>query len=193
LLPEFKNKPLSDFSNPAKRNAFQAALSRIEARLPLQGQNRIAGQRVGAVKTFDSVNPADPKQVIGHFPEGTVEDANRAVEAAAKAFESWSRTAPRERWEKLLQIASILRNRKHEFSSMMVLEESKSWVEADADTAEAIDFCEYYAREMERLANPPPLVPYPGEKTEIEYLPLGVCAVIPPWNFPLSQWPRMLK
>jgi 1-pyrroline-5-carboxylate dehydrogenase len=86
----------------------------------------------------------------------------------------------------LLKIASILRTRKHDFSAMMVLEESKSWVEADADTAEAIDFCEYYAREEERIANPPPLVPYPGEQTEIEYLPLGVCAVIPPWNFPLA-------
>jgi 1-pyrroline-5-carboxylate dehydrogenase len=69
---------------------------------------------------------------------------------------------------------------------MMVLEESKSWAEADADTAEAIDFCEFYAREMERLAVPQPLTPYPGEKNEIEHIPLGVCVVIPPWNFPLA-------
>ena len=69
---------------------------------------------------------------------------------------------------------------------MIVVEESKSWPEADGDTAEAIDFCEFYARDMERLAQPEPLTPYPGEKNELEYIPLGVCAVIPPWNFPLA-------
>ena len=186
MLPEFTNEPLTDFSAPANRKAFEEALSKVQARLPIQGQNRIGGERVGAAKTFESVNPCDPKQVIGRFPEGTAQDANRAVDAAAKAFESWGKTPPRERWEKILRIASILRNRKHEFSAMMVLEEAKSWGEADGDTAEAIDFCEFYARDMERLAHPPPLVPYPGEKTEMEYLPLGVCAVIPPWNFPLA-------
>ena len=108
------------------------------------------------------------------------------MEAAAAAFPAWSRTPPRERWELLLRISSILRERKHEFSAMMVLEESKSWAEADGDTAEAIDFCEFYAREMERLAQPQPLTPYPGEKNHLEYIPLGVAAVIPPWNFPLA-------
>jgi 1-pyrroline-5-carboxylate dehydrogenase len=93
---------------------------------------------------------------------------------------------PEERSALLLRVASIFRRRKHEFSAMMVLEESKSWAEGDADTAEAIDFCEFYAREMERLAQPQPLTPYPGEKNELEFIPLGVCAVIPPWNFPLA-------
>ena len=186
MLPEFRNEALTDFSNPANKDAFSAALARVEGRLPIEGKNRIGRERAGAAKTFESVNPCDPKQAIGRFPEGTAADGNRAVDEAAKAFESWGRTPAKERIEKIVKIASILRTRKHEFSAMMVLEESKSWVEADADTAEAIDFCEFYAREMERLANPPPLVPYPGEKTEIEYLPLGVCAVIPPWNFPLA-------
>ena len=186
MLPEFRNEPLTDFSADVNRNAFSAALARVEARLPIQGQNRIGREREGAARSFESVNPCDPKRVIGRFPEGTADDAHRAVDEAQKAFGAWSRTPASQRWERLLKIASILRTRKHEFSAMMVLEESKSWVEADADTAEAIDFCEFYAREMERLANPPPLVPYPGEKTEIEYLPLGVCAVIPPWNFPLA-------
>jgi 1-pyrroline-5-carboxylate dehydrogenase len=86
----------------------------------------------------------------------------------------------------VLRVASILRRRKHEFSAMMVLEESKAWAEADGDTAEAIDFCEFYAREMERLAQPQPLTPYPGERNELEHIALGVCVVIPPWNFPLA-------
>ena len=186
MLPEFKNEPLTDFSVESNRAAFAAALKKIEARLPLQGANRIGGQRVDAAKHLESVNPCDKKQVIGRFPEGTVEDANRAVDAAAKAFETWSRTSPHERSQLLVRIAKILRDRKHEHSAMMVLEEAKSWPEADGDTAEAIDFCEFYAREMERLSQPQPLTPYPGEKNELEYLPLGVCAVIPPWNFPLA-------
>ncbi|HYT31857.1 MAG TPA: aldehyde dehydrogenase family protein, partial [Thermoanaerobaculia bacterium] len=96
------------------------------------------------------------------------------------------RTPAADRVQLLVRIAAILRKRKHEFSAMMVLEESKSWPEADGDTTEAIDFCEFYAREMERLAEPQPLTPYPGEKNELQFLPMGVCAVIPPWNFPLA-------
>ena len=186
MLPEFKNEPLTDFSKESNRAAFADALRRVEARLPIKGQNRIGGVKTGAAKTMDSVNPARRSQVIGHFPQGSREDGQRAVEAAASAFPAWSRTRPEERWKTILRIAAILRERKHEFSAMMVLEESKSWAEADGDTAEAIDFCEFYAREMERLAQPQPLTPYPGEKNELEFLPLGVCAVIPPWNFPLA-------
>ena len=200
MLPEFKNEPLTDFSQEANRKAFAEALRKVESRLPIEGKNRIGKEKVGAArasaeaatalqrrrKTFQSFNPCRRSQVIGRFPEGTREDAARAVEAAAEAFPAWSRTSPRERWERVLAIAAILRDRKHEFSAMMVLEESKSWPEADGDTAEAIDFCEFYARDMERLAQPEPLTPYPGERNELEYIPLGVCAVIPPWNFPLA-------
>jgi 1-pyrroline-5-carboxylate dehydrogenase len=186
LLPEFRNEPLTDFSVESNRDAFAAAFRKVEARLPLEGANRIGGERVGADKTFESVNPCRKTQVIGRFPEGTAADANRAVDAAAKTFESWGRTPAKKRWELVIAIAKILRDRKHEFSAMMVLEEGKSWAEADGDTAEAIDFSEFYAREMERLSQPQPLTPYPGEKNQLEYLPLGVCAVIPPWNFPLA-------
>jgi 1-pyrroline-5-carboxylate dehydrogenase len=186
LLPEFRNESLTDFSVEANRNAFRAALSRIEKRLPIAGKNRIGGKTAGAAKSFESRNPCDPGQLIGRFPEGTIADASRAVEAATRAFGAWSRFPADERAALLLRVAVILRRRKHEFSAMMVLEESKSWAEADADTAEAIDFCEFYAREMERLAVPQLLTPYPGEKNEIEHIPLGVCVVIPPWNFPLA-------
>ena len=186
MLPEFRNEPLTDFSVESNRAAFREALARLEARLPIEGKNHIAGKDVGASKTFESVNPCDPKQIIGRFPQGTKEDAERAVEAAWRAFPEWSRVSPEERSALLVRIAAIFRKRKHDFSAMMVLEESKSWPEADADTAEAIDFCEFYAREMERLAQPQPLTPYPGEKNALEFIPLGVCAVIPPWNFPLA-------
>jgi 1-pyrroline-5-carboxylate dehydrogenase len=186
LLPEFRNEALTDFSLEVHRNAFRAALARVEKRLPIQGKNRIGGRTVGGGKRFESLNPCDPKQVIGRFPEGTAADADAALEAATKAFPGWSRMPADERSALLLRIASILRRRKHEFSAMMVLEESKAWAEADGDTAEAIDFCEFYAREMERLAEPQPLTPYPGEQNELRHIPLGVAVVIPPWNFPLA-------
>ena len=167
-LPEFRNETLTDFSVPSNREAFAEALAKVEARLPIRGSNRIGGEKVGAEKTFQSVNPSLRTQVIGIFPEGTRADADRAVEAAASSFSTWSRTTPQQRWNLLVHIASILRKRKHEFSAMMVLEESKSWSEADGDTAEAIDFAEFYAREMERLSQPQPLTPFPGEKNELE-------------------------
>jgi 1-pyrroline-5-carboxylate dehydrogenase len=186
LLPEFRNEPFTDFSIESNARAFRAALAKIEKRLPLKGQNRIGGKRVGASKSFTSVNPCDFRQVIGKFPEGTVADAGKAVDAATAAFAAWSRTPAEERAAAVLRIASAIRKRKHEFSAMMVLEESKSWAEADGDTAEAIDFCEFYAREMERLSQPQPLTPYPGEQNGLEHIPLGVAVVIPPWNFPLA-------
>jgi len=186
LLSEFKNEPLTDFGVEANRKAFEEALKTVESRLLIQGKNHIGGKEADAAKHFESFNPAKKTQVIGRFPEGSSEDAVRAVEAAHKAFPSWSRTPTADRVRLLVKIADILRKRKHEFSAMMALEESKSWPEADGDTAEAIDFCEFYAREMERLAEPQPLTPYPGEKNELQFLPMGVCAVIPPWNFPLA-------
>ncbi len=186
MLPEFRNEPFTDFSVDANAKAFRAALAAVEKRLPIKGKNRIGGKDFGAPKDFESLNPSDFKQVIGRFPEASAADASRAVDAATKAFPSWSRTPHAERSALVLRIASILRRRKHEFSAMMVLEESKSWAEADGDTAEAIDFCEFYAREMERLALPQPLTPYPGEYNELEHIPLGVAVVIPPWNFPLA-------
>ena len=186
MLPEFRNEPLTDFSVPANRAAFAEALARVEQRLPIQGSIVIGGRRSGASKSFDSINPCDPSHVVGRFPEGTPADAARALDAAEKAFPSWSAIPPAERAAVLLRIAWDLRRRKHEFSAMMVLEESKSWAEADGDTAEAIDFCEFYAREMLRLAEPQPLTPFPGENNELEHIPLGVCVVIPPWNFPLA-------
>ncbi len=186
MLSEFKNEPLTDFSVEGNRRDFAEALNKVESRLPIQGKNHIGGKEADAAKHFESFNPSKKTQVIGRFPEGSSEDAVRAVEAAHKAFPSWSRTPAADRVQLLVRIAAILRKRKHEFSAMMVLEESKSWPEADGDTTEAIDFCEFYAREMERLAEPQPLTPYPGEKNELQFLPMGVCAVIPPWNFPLA-------
>jgi len=146
----------------------------------------IGGRRENAPRTFDSTNPARPAEVVGRFASATVEQANRAVDAAFEAFRTWSRVPAAERAAYLVEAARRMRDRRHVFSAWMVLEIGKSWAEADADTAEAIDFMEYYAREMLRYAGPQPVHQMPGEKDTLVYLPIGAGAVIPPWNFPLA-------
>ncbi len=86
----------------------------------------------------------------------------------------------------LIRAATLLRERKFEFDAWLVVEAGKTWPEAEAEVAEAIDFCEYYARQMVRFASPEAVVQMPGERDELVYLPLGAGVIIPPWNFPLA-------
>ncbi|HWP85463.1 MAG TPA: L-glutamate gamma-semialdehyde dehydrogenase [Terriglobia bacterium] len=185
-LGEFRNEPLTDFSQPEQVRAMEEALAKVRSQLGREYEIVINGERIRTAEKFRSINPARPDQVVGIFQKGTPELAARAVEAAAERFQSWQRVPAAERAGLLLRVASLLRRKKFELSAWMVLEVGKNWAEADADTAEAIDFCEFYAREMLRLAGPQPLTPVPGERNELRYIPLGVGAVIPPWNFPLA-------
>ena len=184
MLTPFRNEPLTDFSQPENAHAFQAALNRVRAELGRTYPIIIGGERIQTAETFDSVNPANPSQVVGRFAKANAELAHRAVEVATQAFEMWKTVPPEVRARYLLKAAAIMRRRKHEFSAWIVYEVGKSWAEADADTAEAIDFLEFYAREMIRLSGSQPVIAYPGREAELRYIPLGVGAVIPPWNFP---------
>jgi 1-pyrroline-5-carboxylate dehydrogenase len=186
MLAEFKNEPLTDFSRPENRAAFEAALAKVQAELGRERPLIIGGERIRVGKTFDSLNPSQPSQIVGKFQSATPKEAENAIHAAEAAFTTWQRVAPRDRADILVRTAAILRERKHEFSATMVLEVGKTWPEADGDTAEAIDFCEFYAREALRYAGEQPLTRLPEERNELRYLPLGVGLVIPPWNFPLA-------
>ncbi len=146
----------------------------------------IGGERLKGEKLFDSINPAKPSEVLGRFNAASKAQAAQAVETAHRTFATWSRVPAAERAAYLIEAAKKMRERRHTFSAWMVLEVGKSWIEADADTAEAIDFMEYYAREMLRYDGPQPVVQVKGEMNQLVYLPLGVGAVIPPWNFPLA-------
>src|SRR5258708_7534261 len=185
IFTPFKNEPLTDFSVPENVAAFQQAIDLVRSQLGQKYPLHIAGNEFWTGDTFDSINPARPSEVIGTFARGRKEDAERAVLAAATAFESWRYTDPNERARYLFKAAHEMRRRKHEFSAWMVFEIGKSWAEADADTAEAIDFLEYYARQMILMTGASStLVSYPGEEGQLQYIPLGVGAVLPPWNFP---------
>ncbi|MBZ5584240.1 MAG: L-glutamate gamma-semialdehyde dehydrogenase [Acidobacteriia bacterium] len=185
-LSEFRNEPLIDFSLPANRQAMEKALAEVRAAFGREYQLRIGGEWIATGDKLVSVNPSDPKEVVGVHHKATAELAKRAVESAWAAFPAWSRTPAEERVRMLLDASRILRARKMEFDAWLVYEAGKTWPEADADVSEAIDFCEYYAREMTRLAGPQPVCQLPGEHDEMLYLPLGVGIVIPPWNFPLA-------
>lgn len=186
MATEFRNEPLTDFSKEENAAAMRAAIEKVKGELGGEYPLVIGGERINTGDTLSSINPANRAQVVGSFHKATKELANRAVETAYGTFKTWSATPATERADILFRVAALMRERKHEFSALMIHEVSKTWPEADGDTAEAIDFCEFYAREALRYAVPQPLTKITGEDNNLDYIPLGVCVVIPPWNFPLA-------
>src|ERR1700693_3749303 len=185
-IPAFSNESVADFSKPANREAMEKALRDVRAQFGREYDLVIAGRREKTADKLKSLNPSRSSEVVGIHSKATAALANEAVEAAYEYFPQWASTPPEMRVEMLLRAAALIRTRKFEFDSWLVYEAGKTWPEADADVSEAIDFCEYYARQMQRLAHPDPVVQLPGEKDEMVYLPLGVGVIIPPWNFPLA-------
>jgi 1-pyrroline-5-carboxylate dehydrogenase len=182
-ISPFKNEVVKDFKDPADVAAMEAALARLEQGLGRDYPLVIGGRRVETSKRIRSLNPADPQEVVGSVSSASKAEAMEAIEAAAQAFESWKQRSLPQRAEYIFRAAELLRRRRFDYDALLVLEVGKSWVEADGDIAEAIDFLEFYAREALRYAGEQPVVPIAGERNELIYIPLGVGAVIPPWNF----------
>jgi 1-pyrroline-5-carboxylate dehydrogenase len=185
---EFKNEPFTDFTKPDNAEVMRAAIEKVRGELGREYACIINGARVDLQAKFQSYNPANKNEVVGVFSEGDADTSlvELAITAATNAFKTWRNVPPAERAEYLFKIADIMRQRKHELSAWMVFEVSKTWAEADGDTAEAIDFMEFYGREMLRWSQEQPVTKIAGEENTLEYIPLGVGAVIPPWNFPLA-------
>ena len=171
---------------PANRRAIETALQKVRSEFGHEYDLLIGGERVKTAEKLRSLNPSRPSEVVGIHQKATPELASRAIESAYNYFPEWAATSPESRVRKLLAAAQLLREHKFEFDAWLVYEAGKTWPEAEADVSEAIDFCEYYAREMLRLSGPQPVLQMPGERDELRYLPLGVGIVIPPWNFPLA-------
>jgi 1-pyrroline-5-carboxylate dehydrogenase len=186
MLPPFQNEPLTDFSNERNAAEMREAIANVEAGFGREYPLVIGGKRYTTGDMLASPNPSNYDEVVGLIHKATVEMADKAIEEATAAFKEWKNVAPEVRARYLLKVAALLRRRKAEFAALMVLEVGKSWVEADADVAEAIDFADFYAREMIRYGGTHPLTPLAGEQNELYYIPLGVGVVIPPWNFPLA-------
>lgn len=181
----FRNEPLSDFSREDHRQAMQEALADVKRRLGQTYPLVIGGKDLNRPDTADSLNPSHKREVVGRWVKATPEDAQRAIAAAKEAFPAWRDTEPAKRADFLLRAAEAMRRRRFELAAWEVYECAKNWREADADVAEAIDFCEYYAREMLRLARPS-RIDVPGEENALFYEPRGIAVVIAPWNFPLA-------
>ncbi len=185
-MKPFRNEKLTDFTISKNNLLMVEALKKVRRSLGKEYPLIIAGKRIRTSEKFNSINPSDPDQIVGIFQQADERIAVEAIEKAAKAFEKWRFEKPEKRASYLFKMAEIMRRRKMELAAWMVYEVGKSWAEADADVAEAIDFCEFYGREAIRYGKPQPVIQIPGEKSELFYIPLGVAAVIPPWNFPLA-------
>jgi 1-pyrroline-5-carboxylate dehydrogenase len=182
----FRNEQIIDFSKAKNVQLQKEAIDKVRKKLGKTYELIIGGKKVRTEKTFGSFNPSNKDELIAAFYKGTAELADKAILEAEKAFQTWRYVPAEQRANLLFKAVEIARRRRFEINSYMILEAGKNFTEADADTAEAIDFIEFYAREMIRYASKQPITPIKGEKNELVYIPLGVGVVIPPWNFPFA-------
>lgn len=186
MVQPYKHEPLTDFSTEENRQAYLKGLTTVEGYLGQDYDLVIGGERISTEDKIVSYNPANKEEVVGRVSKANKELAEKAMQAAVEAFKTWKKTKPEVRADVLFKAATMIRRRKHEFSALMTKEAGKPWREADADTAEAIDFLEFYGRQMLLLKDGVPVVSRPNEDNRYNYIPLGVGIIISPWNFPLA-------
>ncbi|MBI4584660.1 MAG: L-glutamate gamma-semialdehyde dehydrogenase [Planctomycetes bacterium] len=182
----FQNLPVADFQKAGEREKLEAAQRAVHGSLGRDYPLRLGGENRATGDWVVSRDPGNPQVVVGRAARADAGLIDQAVEAAARAFESWRRVPHQERARLLFKTAALFRRQRYELDAWIILEAGKTWVEADADTAEAIDFLEFYGRDMLRYGQGQRLAPVAGEDNRLDYRPLGVVAVIPPWNFPAA-------
>jgi 1-pyrroline-5-carboxylate dehydrogenase len=185
-LADFRNLALLDFSIPENKSAMERAIAKVRSELGKEYPLIIGDEKLYVDDKIRSLNPSNCEEVVGISQNATLEMVEKAISTAEKAFADWGSRSAEERVSYLMKVCDMMKARRMELGAWMVIETGKSWVEADADVAETIDFCDYYCRLALKLAHPDPLIPYAGEENECMYIPLGVGVVIPPWNFPLA-------
>ncbi len=182
----FQNDPLLDFSRSEVRSQYAQALKSVRGKLGKLYPLWVRGQERKTGEEMTSINPASPKEIVGRVPVAGREEADEALEAARGFFAEWQATPAKDRALVLFRAASIMRQRRIELAAWEAFEVGKGWREADADVVEAIDYLEFYGREMLRLSEPQVTQRIPGESNLHFYQPRGVAVVIAPWNFPLA-------
>jgi len=185
-MKPFENEVYFDYTKEEHINKQKEVIEQVRKQLSKEYGNIVGGKEVFTERKTKSYNPANTDELIGTFQKAGQKEAEEAMQAALKAFETWKNVPAEERAGYLFKAAEIMRQRRYEINAWMILEAGKNFAEADADTCEAIDFLELYAREMIRYSQDQPLTPYPGEKNRYFYIPLGVGICIPPWNFPFA-------
>src|SRR6202049_1789279 len=182
----FVTEPFFDFRSEENVRRMRAAIAKVRGQVGHEYDLVIGGKRIKTTDKIRSLNPTHPSQIVGIHQKAGKEHVEPAMNAALQAFQSWSRTTVEERTSLVFRVGDLLRQRKMEFMAWLVFEVSKNWTEADADISETIDFCEFYAREAQRFSQAKTSIQLPGEIDHLFYIPLGVGAVIPPWNFPCA-------
>lgn len=185
-LPPFQNEPHYDWAISENRDLFGRELKEVRKKFPFKVPLHLGGKKIRMKNKILSTNPNAPEEVIGQISSAGKKEAEKAVSAARSAFPRWRDTDSGERAEYLFRAAAAARSMRREMAAIQVYEVGKTWSEADADVCEAIDFLEYYGREMIRLSIPRLMGSVPGENSRLFYEPRGVAAVIAPWNFPLA-------
>ncbi|MDR7238398.1 L-glutamate gamma-semialdehyde dehydrogenase [Neobacillus drentensis] len=186
MVQPYKHEPFTDFTIEENRQAYLKALQTVEGYLGQDYDLVIGGERIATEDKIVSYNPSNKEEVIGRVSKASQDLAEKAMQAAVEAYKTWKKVKPEVRADVLFKAAAIIRRRKHEFSALMTKEAGKPWREADADTAEGIDFLEYYGRQMLALKNGVPVQSRPNEFNRYDYIPLGVGIIISPWNFPFA-------
>ena len=182
---QFQNAPDTDYANASLRSQAERALVEVRANLGKIYSPLIDGEYVQTAEIIDSVNPSNPSEIVGKIGLASVEQAEKALNAAKKAFPAWKRTPVKERAEILRKAADLMEARRYELAAWICLEVGKVLQQADAEVSEAIDFCRYYASEMERLDRGYNY-DIAGENNRYLYQPRGIAVVISPWNFPFA-------
>ncbi|MBS1536404.1 MAG: L-glutamate gamma-semialdehyde dehydrogenase [Bacteroidetes bacterium] len=185
-MKEFANEVYLDFSNPEIAQKQRQILDKVRTEFGKEYPNIINGEKVITTDKTRSINPSNLDETIGIFQKSGKDDAEKAMQAALTAFESWKKVPMETRAEFLFKAANVMRERRLEINAWMISEVGKNYLEADADTCEAIDFLDFYGREALRYGGKQPIVPIAGENNEMIYTPLGVGVIIPPWNFPFA-------
>lgn len=182
----FSNEATTDFSHAENRRKIKEALAAVKKEFGKEYPLSLGKQEVFTEKKILSINPARPDEIVGRVSTAAKEEAEQAIEAAKKAQRSWGETPADERAAYLFKAAAEMRKRKFLLTALEVYETGKTIMEADSDVAEAVDYLEYYGRQMIELSKPRRLGRYPGEINEYIYEPKGIGVVISPWNFPLA-------
>lgn len=185
-LNYFHNEPAVDFTKPEEIENFKKAISQVRSKLGRKYPLYIHGRDISSPRTLESRNPNNPSEIIGHVHIAEKNNAGDALASAKEAFSEWRGKSVENRAEYLIKAAETIRSRKYEFAAWQILEVGKQWDQAYADVAEAIDFLEYYAREILRVGHTVHLLSMPGEENVYGHEPKGVALVIAPWNFPLA-------
>jgi RHH-type transcriptional regulator, proline utilization regulon repressor / proline dehydrogenase / delta 1-pyrroline-5-carboxylate dehydrogenase len=184
---EYEPEPLLEWHRDGPRQVVEKAVADWSAKsTPENVPAIINGQRVSTKDKINSLNPSDPARVVARSSSCSADDVEPAMAAAKKAFTAWSKAAASQRASVLFRAAQWMRANKSELIAIEVVEAGKPWGDADGDVCEAIDFCEYYGREILRIDKGGKVQSPPGEANQLRYQPRGIGVVIAPWNFPLA-------